>query len=177
MTARTGATPEIVDTPTAQPFDTTRVFQEGIVAGLLGAATIALWFFLLDGLAGRPLHTPTVLGTALFRRGAGLASPETLAVSLEMVLMFTWVHAMAFAVLGGVASWLLGLAERHPSFGFGVLLLFVVFQFAFVAAAMIFAAPVLKILTWPAILVANLIAAAVMAAYFWRRHPTLVVRP
>ena len=32
-----------------------------------GAATIAIWFAVLDVVSGRPLYTPTVLGTALFR--------------------------------------------------------------------------------------------------------------
>jgi hypothetical protein len=42
---------------------------------------------------------------------------------------------------------------------------------------MLFAAPILKALTWPAILVANLLAAAAIAVYFWLRHPTLKVSP
>jgi len=36
---------------------------------------------------------------------------------------------------------------------------------------------VLKALTWPAVLVANLLAAAAMGAYFWLRHPALEVSP
>ena len=175
MTTRSKAiSAELPASPTA---DASRLYQEGMIAGVIGAATVALWFLLLDTVSGRPFYTPTVLGTALFRHGAGLASPETLPVSMEMVWMFTWVHALAFAALGGIASHLLGIAERHPSFGFGVLLLFVVFQFGFVAAAGLLAAPVLHALAWPAILVANLLAASTMGAYFWRRHPSLVVRP
>jgi hypothetical protein len=42
---------------------------------------------------------------------------------------------------------------------------------------MIVAAPVLRALTWPNILVANLLAAAAMAGYFWLRHRTLTMRP
>ncbi|HSF07016.1 MAG TPA: hypothetical protein VLG10_14610 [Methylomirabilota bacterium] len=157
--------------------DTVRLYQEGIVAGVLGAATVALWFFVIDAIQGRPLYTPTVLGTALFSRGAGLASLENAPVSLEMVLMFTWVHGMAFAALGGIVSRLLGLVERNPSVGFGILLLFVIFEFGFTVTAMLFAAPILKLLTWPAVLVANLLAAAVMAGYFRLRHPRLHVSP
>ena len=63
--------------PTSTGVDTSRIYDEGIVAGLLGAATIAIWFLILDMIQGRPLYTPTVLGTALFRGGAGLASPES----------------------------------------------------------------------------------------------------
>jgi len=157
--------------------DTARFYQEGIVAGVIGAVTVALWFLVVDSLHGRPLYTPTVLGTALFSREPALGPLDTLPVSLDMVAMFTWAHGLVFAAIGGVASRLLGLAERNPSIGFGVLLLFIVFEFGFTVAAMLFAAPVLKALTWPAVLVANMLAAAAMAGYFWLRHPALRVSP
>ncbi len=166
-----------VDAPRPAPLDATRLYQEGMVAGVLGALTIALWFLLLDALSGRPLWTPTLLGTALFRGGAGLGTPETLPVSVEMALMFTWVHGLVFVALGGIVARLLGYVERHPSSGFGVLLLFVVFQFGFIVVATVFAAPVLRVLSPWSILVANLLAAAAMTAYFRRRHPDLRVSP
>ncbi|PYM25738.1 MAG: hypothetical protein DMD78_05725, partial [Candidatus Rokuibacteriota bacterium] len=97
--------------------------------------------------------------------------------SFEMVLMFSWIHGMVFAALGGVAARLLGYVERHPSAGFGVLLLFVIFQFGFIAVATVFAEPVLRVLSAWSILVANLLAAAAMAAFLWRRHPALRVSP
>ena len=173
MTAR--ATPT-VEALSDSPPDTARLYQEGMTAGVIGAATVALWFLLLDSASGRPLYTPTVLGTAIFRRAA-LATPETLSVSLEMVGMFTWIHVLIFAALGGVASRLLAMVERNPSWGFGLLLLFVVFEFGFVAAAALLASPILRVIPWPSVLGANLLAAAAMSAYFWRRHPHLVVSP
>jgi hypothetical protein len=94
-----------------------------------------------------------------------------------MVLMFTWVHGLVFAVLGGIAARLLAVAERSPHVGFGILLLFVIFEACFTVAVYLVAAPVLHALTWPAVLVANLLAAAVMGAYLWRRHPALHVAP
>ncbi|HET9488958.1 MAG TPA: hypothetical protein VFR64_04275 [Methylomirabilota bacterium] len=172
MTARPGAT-----TAVSPSTDTARLFQEGIVAGVLAAVTVAVWFFVLDLIQGRPFYTPTVLGTALFGRGAGLAALENMPPSLEMVLMFTWVHGLAFAAIGGIVSRLLGMVERHPGVGFGILLLFVILEFGFTVAAMVFAAPILKALTWPAVLVANLLAAAAMAGYFRLRHPRLRVSP
>jgi len=155
---------------------TTALYQEGLVAGLVGAATIALWFLILDSLSGRPLYTPTVLGTALFRRGGTTPLSEILP-NLEMVLMFTWVHGLVFVAIGGIVARLLALAERQPSVGFGILMLFVFFEFGFIAAAMLFAAPVLQALAWPAILVANLLAATAMGGFFWLRHPNLRVQP
>ena len=157
--------------------DNTAVYAEGIIAGSIGAATIAAWFLLLDSVKGHPFFTPTVLGTALFRRGAGLATPDTLPVDFEMVLTFTWVHVLVFLLIGIVASRLLGLAETNPSFGFGILLLFVVFECGFLLACMLFAEPVLRALTWPEIMIGNLLAAAAMAAVFWRRHPQLAIQP
>jgi len=155
----------------------TGVYAEGIRAGLVGAATIAVWFLALDTIKGRPLYTPTVLGTALFRGGAGLENPQALAPNFEMVLSFTWVHVLVFLLIGVAASRLLGLVERNPNFGFGVVLLFVFFEFGFLLASMVFAEPVLRALTWPEVLVGNLLAAAAMTAVFWRRHPRLAIRP
>lgn len=165
--------------PTAargQTAELSRLYLDGIVAGLIGAATIAVWFLLLDTIKGRPLYTPTVLGSALFQRGEG-PPLEALAPSLGMTLMYTWVHGLIFCVIGGIASRLLALAERNFNIGFGILLLFVVFEFGFVIAASVFAEAVLRALAWQAVLVGNLLAAVAMALYFWRRHPHLQIGP
>jgi hypothetical protein len=153
-------------------------YRQGIEAGVLGAATIAVWFFLVDVVSGHPLfYTPNLLGTALFRHGAGLDQPQTLAISFETVLVYTWVHGLVFCAIGGVAAKLLALAERDVNAGFGIILLFVIFEFGFVGAALVFAEPILRALTWPSVLVGNLLAAAVMAAYFRRQHATLKISP
>jgi hypothetical protein len=175
MTAQTRIiTPAL---PRSQSRAASGVSEEGIVAGVIGAVTVALWFLLVDALAGRPLYTPTVLGTALFYGGAGLDAPEHIAASFEPALMFTWVHVLAFVVIGGIAAQLLRLAEKDPNYGFGILLLFVGFMFGFVVIAMIFADAVLQAVTWPAILGGNVLAAAAMTAYFRRRHPDLRIFP
>ena len=153
------------------------LYGEGIVAGMCGAAAVALWFLIVDTISGRPLYTPSLLGTALFRHGEGLGSPEALAISFDMVLVFTWIHLLVFCVIGGVASHLIALAERRPNVGFGIILLFVIFDFGFIAVAMGFAQPVLHALGWPQIMVGNLLAAAAMGVYFWRRHPHLRIEP
>ena len=82
-------------------------YLDGIVAGTIGAATIALWFLILDTIKGRPLYTPSVLGTVLFKPGAPLPAPGSMPVSFELVLVYTWVHWMVFCVIGGGASLLL----------------------------------------------------------------------
>lgn len=154
------------------------VYQQGIAAGVLGASTIAVWFFIVDLISGHPLfYTPNVLGTALFRQGAGLDQPQALPISLDMVVVYTWIHGMVFCAIGGVAAKLLELADHNVHIGFGVLLLAVIFEFGFVGAAFIFAEPILHALAWPSVLIGNLLAAAAMAVYFWRHHPYLRVSP
>jgi hypothetical protein len=150
------------------------LYQEGIVAGILAAAAVAIWFLVVDSLAGRPFYTPSVLGTALFGRGADL---DKVTVSLPTVAMFTWVHGLIFAALGGIAARLLVLAERHPSLGFGIVLFFVLFQAGFTTAVALVAPSVFIVLGWASIFVANLLAAATMVVYLRMRHPHVTVRP
>lgn len=157
--------------------DTRELYRQGFVAGVLGAATIALWFLIVDTVNGRPLYTPTALGVALFQGGRGLESPDTLPISFNMVLAVTWLHGLIFVVIGGAVSRLLAWAEHTPNVGFGILLLFVFFEFGFLIAAMSLAQPVLGALDWSAILVGNLLAAASMALYFWRHHPHMKIEP
>src|SRR5262245_18535361 len=169
MTVQTGAT---ATESTASP-DVQSLYQEGIVAGLLAAAAVAIWFLIVDTIAGRPFYTPSLLGTALFGRGIG---SDTVSVSFSMVAMFTWVHGMVFAILGGIASRLLAVVEKNPSVGFGVLLLFVLLQSGFTVTAAFLAAPIFAALGWPSIFVANLLAAGVLAVHVRLRHRDRRVR-
>jgi len=68
-TVQSSTTEQAVSVSPAE--ESAKLYQEGIVAGLIGAATVAIWFFIADAINGRPLYTPTVLGTALFRGGGG----------------------------------------------------------------------------------------------------------
>ena len=173
MSVRPGATDSLASEPHVA--ESSAVYAEGITAGLVGAATIALWFLAVDTIQGRPLYTPTVLGTALLRGTDALGAPPV--VDLETVLSFTWLHLLAFLLIGVAASKLVELAERDASFGFGIVLLFVVFEAGFFVASMLFAEPLLSALAWPAVMVGNLLAAGSMAWIFWRRHPRLAIRP
>jgi len=175
MTARTEVSDRAM--PEQEERASSAVYTEGLLAGVTGAATIAGWFLLLDSIAGRPLYTPSVLGTALVRGGAAIAAPAALPVDMEMAVNFTWMHVLAFLVIGLAASKLLEQAERDPNVGFGILLLFVVFEFGFIAVFSIVASEVLQVISWPSIVVGNLLAAAAMGLIFWRRHPRLVIRP
>ena len=154
-----------------------QAYTQGIKAGLAGAFTIAIWFALVDVLRGQPLHTPTVLGVALFKGPSALADPANLDPSFEMVVGFTWVHMLLFVIVGMVAARLMELAEHDSHVGFGIVLLFCIFEFVFIAACTIFAEPILAELTMPAILVGNLLAAGAMGLVFWRAHRAMTIEP
>src|SRR5262249_11220613 len=66
---------------------------------------------------------------------------------------------------------------RNPSFGFGIVLFFAIFEFGFLLASMIFAEGVLQRLAWPAVVVGNLLAAGGMGLVLWRGHRQLGVQP
>lgn len=161
----------------AEADERARVYQQGIIAGTLGAVAIAVWFLVLDVIDGQPLFTPSVLGTAIFHGLPAGGSAAEVPVDPEMVFVFTWVHLMVFVVVGLGASLLLDVAEHRRDVGFGILLLFVVFEFGFVVLCAAFAQPILEALTLWRVLLGNIFAAAAMAAYFWRKHPSLVIEP
>jgi hypothetical protein len=149
------------------------VLSEGVVAGVLGAATVAVWFFGIDWSHGRPLYTPTVLGLALFRRSALLANPGMIDPSLTMTLMFTFVHGVIFALMGMATSRLLYQIERSPNVLVSIVLLAVALEFFFLAFALTTAAPAMDALGWREVLLGNLLASVSMVTYLWRRHPGL----
>ena len=152
------------------------VYLDGLIAGTIGAAIIAIWFLFLDAVTRLPFYTPTVLGTALYLGPEVLAPTDGVQVSLKLTLMYTWVHGLVFMVLGEIAAYLLLLAAKKPNLRFGILLLFVILELGFVVTALVFAEPVLHALAWPVVLLGNLLAAAGMAVYFWIRYPNFVIR-
>ncbi len=146
------------------------VVREGLMAGLIGGLAVAVWFFILDLMAGQLLYTPATLGSALFH---GASTPEGIDVSALTVLGYTVVHFGAFAVAGIAFAALVTRAEKSPPLLLGLVLLFVTFETLLLGIVAILAAWLLEVLAWWSIGVGNLIAAGAMAAYLWRAHPQL----
>jgi hypothetical protein len=142
------------------------VLREGVVAGLVGAAIVALWFLAIDTIQGEPLRTPALLGTAFLRQTA----------TAPAVLSYTVVHGVAFLAFGTVASILIAAAEREPVFVFFLIILFTAFEVASFGAIVIAANWVLNEVAGWTIFVGNLLAAGAMLGYFFRRHRTLARR-
>ena len=150
------------------------VYLDGLIAGIIGAVVIAIWFLFLDTVSGLPFYAPTVLGTALFLGPEDLASTEGVQLSLNLTLMYTWVHVLVFVMLGEIAAYLLFLTGKNPNLGF-CLFLFALLEFGFVGTVFVFAEPVLDQLAWPAVLLGNFLAAAAIACYLRLRQPNLIV--
>src|SRR5262245_60909197 len=94
--------------------------REGIFVGLVGAATVALWFLIYDTATGAPLRTPALLGAALFQ---GLREPMDLQVTAGPVLAYTAVHVAVFIVFGLGVAGLFALADQDRRVLFAVFML------------------------------------------------------
>jgi hypothetical protein len=146
------------------------IWKQAIVVGLIGAVTVAAWFFVVDLFLRRPLFTPAALGSALFLGVRELGAVE---VTPAVVLGYTFVHVAAFWVLGFVVVAIVRRARKTPPLVLGALLIFVVFQALFMGLVAIAAEFLLGALAWWALAVGNLLAALTMGYYIWEKDPAL----
>jgi hypothetical protein len=147
-----------------------RYLREGIIAGFIGAAIVAVWFLIYDAARGRPFRTPALLGAATFQGVGDIAAVPTAA---HLVVQYTVLHGVVFAMIGVLIAYLIVSAQRQPS---RLLLIFIVlmcFEVFFLAVVTWLAHPVLNELTWWAILLANALAAIGMLVYFFVGHRAL----
>lgn len=159
------------DTPSwSRTFTANRVVREGLIAGLLGAAAVAVWFLIIDVAAGRLFYTPAALGSALFLQAEG---PHAVSISPMIVGGYTLLHVCAFIALGLVAAAIVLRAEAEPHVLLGAVLLFVTMEAFIIGVIAILAAWLLSTIAWWTIAAANIIAAMVMGFYLWRAHPAL----
>jgi hypothetical protein len=150
-----------------------RTLREGVTAGIIGATAVAIWFLVLDSVAGRPFYTPQMLGSAV----ATLFGAPGTGNAIPLVLGYTLVHFAAFIVVGLIVSSIVNGAEGEPSVLIGLAILFVAFEVGWYGlSAILSRSDRFGNLAWYAVLVGNFIAAASMGVYLWRAHPTLARR-
>ncbi len=147
---------------------TRSIIREGIVAGVIGASAVAIWFLVVDLIAGQPLFTPRILGHALLSILGPIPDSALLHVGI-----YTVFHYAAFCAAGIVLSVLVHLAQREPTVLAGALILFVAFEIAFHGFVSLLQETVLGSLAWYNVMIGNVLAAACMGTYMWRRHPEL----
>lgn len=147
-----------------------RVGFDGILAGTFGAMTLLLWFLIVDLIEGKPLYMPDALANLFLGVQEGLQTPGMHQTTLEIIWGNIWIHWLVFVALGGVVSWLLGVTERNPNIGFGVVLLITICGALAMGFVTVFTTEVLHLLSWPIVFIGHLLAAAAMTVYFWHRH-------
>ena len=146
------------------------VLREGVITGVIGAATVALWFLIYDVWRGQPLFTPALLGTAIFY---GVGSPLSIGIASGPVIGYSIVHVLAFIGFGIVAACMLMASEREPAILIAFVSLFAVFEVCFFVVMRTLSQAILGTLGWWAILAGNLLASIAMLWYLVRAHPEM----
>jgi len=147
-----------------------RLLREGLVTGLVGATAVAVWFLVIDLVAGQPFYTPAMLGSAVFW---GLRDPALVEITFPAVIGYTMLHVTAFGLVGMISAMLAALVESFPSTLFIVVVFFAIFEVGFYIVVAILAQPLLGALAWSNVAIGNLIAAAGMGFFLWRAHPQI----
>jgi hypothetical protein len=144
--------------------------REGLLAGLLGAVVVGAWYFIFDAAAGRPFHTPNVLGKVFFR---GDLDPAVQQVVPRIVAGYTVLHLVLFGLTGMGLTLLVHLASRHLALRMGLWMgLVVAFCFFAGMTYMLTTATGERIPLW-SVVGGTLLGVGAMGWYLWRRHPRL----
>jgi hypothetical protein len=149
------------------------IFREGVMAGILSGAVVALWYLLCDSIAGRPFHTPALLGAIFFD---GLRGHDVGAATLAPVLSFIALHFAAFIAFGLASALVIAAAEREPLLVLGALMVYACYEVCFLAFVSVLDASALGTIGWWKIAAANAITLATVFAYFQYRHPQILPR-
>lgn len=144
------------------------LLYDAFYGGAMGGAATALFFLVVDGIAGELLFTPSLLGTVLFTGADPAAVTE---IRLDMVAYFTVVHLVSFLLLGGALSLLCratGIASTNLPVVAGVV--FLVLTAAFFAGDLLLMPGVATTIGVPLVLGANFVTAVAMGLFLRKAH-------
>jgi len=147
--------------------------EDGVVAGVIGAAVVAIWFLVLDVARGQPFLTPSMVGSVLFL-GDSLEAASTL--NVVMVFAYTGVHGVLFLLAGCLLSWMVAQVERNPQLGLVLLLLFLLFESVLFGFEVTIVPTLVGALGAFSVAFANLFGAAAMFWYLLLRRPEALAR-
>jgi hypothetical protein len=148
--------------------DFSLVAKDGILSGAIGALMVAVWFLILDSIAGRPLYTPSLLGKVLFGVPNAMQDP---AIVPSVAAVYTGMHLAVFVVVGIVAAYIVAAVEHMPSMRVLFFFFFVILEGAFFVYDLLEGDELIGKLGVTTVVIANLLAAGGMSAYFVWRHP------
>ena len=143
---------------------------EGTDVGIIGGLAVALWFLILDTIAGRPLLTPSLLGQVVLM---GDPTPDTRTIIFGAILLYTAFHFIVFALLGmglvAVVHW----GIENPVVRYALLPIFLAFEVIFYGLLEMLSESTGELFPFWAVVSANTLAAVSMGLYLWIRHPAL----
>jgi hypothetical protein len=142
--------------------------SEGTDVGIIGGLAVAVWFLILDSIAGRPFHTPSLLGQVVL---FGDSTPDTTRIVFGAILVYTAFHFAVFALLGMGLVALVHWGVRDPVVRYALLPVFLVFEVLFYGLLEVFSERTNELFPFWAVLVANTLAAICMGLFLWKRHP------
>jgi hypothetical protein len=140
----------------------------GVVGGILAGLVVALWFLVVDSVAGRPFHTPALLASALSRQD--LAVP-----TFRLVAAYTVLHFAVFALLGVAMAGAIAGLRLPPRLLLGVPFGVAAQELVFYTGLLLSGAPRVALVPWPHVVAANVLSGFVLMAYLHRaqrdEHP------
>ena len=147
--------------------------RQGIVVGLIGYASVALFYAIFDFLAARgSLFTVDMLGKAVFQ---GLRDPSVLLLPVRpdprAILEYNALHLLISLAIGLLVTGMVEYADRNPSRAPLVALLIVGGFFVTIFAVNFLVDPIKELLPWWSIVVANLFAVLLAGLYLMRQRP------
>ena len=144
--------------------------REGVIAGVLGATGVAVWFAIVDIIAGQPFFTPLVLGEAV----KNIVAPDNFASPTVVVALYTVFHYAVFILAGIAIIAVVHGSAKHIGLLAGSVILFVALEVLFYGfVLMLQQATPLEGLSWYQVGAANLVAAGLIGRYLWVKHPEL----
>lgn len=141
---------------------------EGTDVGIIGGLAVALWFLILDTIAGHAFQTPSLLGQVVL---FGKSRPDTLQLDFGAILVYTAFHFAVFALLGMGLVVLVHWAVRDSVVRYAILPVFLVFEVLFYGLLEVLSERTNTLFPFWAVVTANTLAAVSMGAYLWVRHP------
>jgi hypothetical protein len=147
------------------------VRREGVIAGILGGLAVAIWFLIVDTIAGHPLYTPSLLGAMLLNLFEVRTTAE---VNIGYVAFYSLFHFAAWAAIGVLLTFVVHKADKQPTVLALAFMAMVVVTLASLGytAILTYFSP-LGSLAWYNVLIGNALAIVAINAYLWRTHPVM----
>jgi hypothetical protein len=143
---------------------TSGAVKRGLVGGFAAASALALWFLLIDAMAGRPFHTPAFLARVLL-------GGEEVTLDIGQIALYTVVHYALFLLLGAAVGWVTDRLRVVPVLLMGFLVGFLLFNLVFYGGVWLTGIDVAEYLGWPQVLAGNIIAGLTLIGVIRLLHP------